>query len=461
MILDDQGTVAGLVKNAELVDYNNTDSGLTSNNVQGAIDELKADSGTANDNLLGQINGLKTDSHVHENKETLDSILQTDVEKIRNLETQLSALKQELETSIDTGIASTNEGFQAEIKKSVNRDTANPTKFFAEGMTGTLNVKSLRSLPYEFYDGSAVVWNDEIHILGGNGGSTKHYKLNRTSWYSTSTLPYGFYYGSAVVWNNEIHILGGSGGHTKHYKFDGTSWTSVSTLPYEFYQGSAVVWNDEIHILGSNASGCYTKHYKFDGTLWTSVSTLPYSFCRGSAVVWNDMIYILGGDGGNTNNYRFNGSWTLVSGLSKNLCYGSAVVYNNYIHIMGSYVNSAYLKYHIMLSGATTITTTSFLKDLNYNFGRGNAVVWENKIYILGGGDSRTKISNFEKTGIGWISSDNEAFLYYLPKNTEVVYDNTITEVLGDEISRTQEGILTNSNQTVYVVGAGTVCFRN
>jgi hypothetical protein len=35
---------------------------------------------------------------------------------------------------------------------------------------------------------------------------------------SVSTLPYKFYYGSAVVLNNEIHILGGSSGSTKHYK---------------------------------------------------------------------------------------------------------------------------------------------------------------------------------------------------------------------------------------------------
>ena len=37
---------------------------------------------------------------------------------------------------------------------------------------------------------------------------------------SISTLPYSFYNGSAVVYNNEIHILGSSnsGNYTKHYK---------------------------------------------------------------------------------------------------------------------------------------------------------------------------------------------------------------------------------------------------
>ena len=78
---------------------------------------------------------------------------------------------------------------------------------------------------------------------------------------SESTLPYYFYNGSAAVLNNEIHILGGSGdGETKHYKYNGTSWKSVSTLPYEFYQGSAVVYNNDIHILGGSSGGNGTKH---------------------------------------------------------------------------------------------------------------------------------------------------------------------------------------------------------
>ena len=67
---------------------------------------------------------------------------------------------------------------------------------------------------------------------------------------SVSTLPYSFSGGSAIVLNNELHILGSNNSsyYTKHYKYNGTSWESVSTLPYDFYSGSAVVYNDEIHI---------------------------------------------------------------------------------------------------------------------------------------------------------------------------------------------------------------------
>ena len=151
-------------------------------------------------------------------------------------------------------------------------------------------------LPYEFTDGSAVVLNNEIHILGGyvNGTYGKHYKFNGSSWVQVSTLPFSFYRGSAVVLNGEIHILAGLGesSNAKHYKFNGSSWTSVSTLPYSFDSSSAVVLNNEIHTLGS------FNHYKFNGASWVQVSTLPYSFTNGSAVVLNGEIHILG-----NNNY--------------------------------------------------------------------------------------------------------------------------------------------------------------
>ena len=122
------------------------------------------------------------------------------------------------------------------------------------------------ALPYGFYNGSAVVYNDEIHILGSGASvsSTKHYKFDGTKWTQVSTLPYNFYVGSAVVYNNEIHILGGSSGITNHYKFNGVEWTQVSTLPYTFYSGSAVVYNDEIHILGSSYNdNTAVQHVKY------------------------------------------------------------------------------------------------------------------------------------------------------------------------------------------------------
>ena len=64
-------------------------------------------------------------------------------------------------------------------------------------------------------------------------------------------LPYEFYSGSAVVYNNEIHILGSGGGnYTKHYKWNGTTWTEVSILPYTVYIANDFVPTTSFPIYG-------------------------------------------------------------------------------------------------------------------------------------------------------------------------------------------------------------------
>ena len=87
-----------------------------------------------------------------------------------------------------------------------------------------------------------------------------------------STLPYDFYNGSAVVYNDELHILGGSyysNVHygTNHYAYDGIKWSNTTTLPYDFYGGAAVAFGDEIHIIGGASDPSDSKkHYsvKYD-----------------------------------------------------------------------------------------------------------------------------------------------------------------------------------------------------
>ena len=108
----------------------------------------------------------------------------------------------------------------------------------------------------------AVVYNNAIHLLRYDGNIRYHYKWDGNSWTSVSTLPYNFNNGSAVVYNNEIHLVGSTDSRS-HYKWDGNSWTSVSTLPITytqgFYNGGAVVYNNAINILGGQYNA--TDHY--------------------------------------------------------------------------------------------------------------------------------------------------------------------------------------------------------
>lgn len=316
---------------------------------------------------------------------------------------------------------------------------------------------NVSTLPFDFdFDNHpcAVVLNDEIHILSGDG-NTYHYKWDGTSWSSVSTLPYNFYHGSAVVLNNEIHILGGNNTdddpYTKHYKWDGIDWIFVSTLPYRFIEGMEVVLNNEIHIFGSTIDNCEKNHYKWDGTSWSSVSTLPIEINNFNGfVVLNNEIHALGFGGiidntSCTNHYKWNGtSWVLISTVPY-LFSRAIVVLNNEIYALN--MND--------YDSASPTTTMPYYKwdGINWSvvstipsdvIAIGGFVVLNNDIHMLGIRSSPITGSYraHHKLGYynflsGYVKSNTNI---YLPIPTKAYTDNL--EVINDGYRVTQDGYI-------------------
>lgn len=231
-----------------------------------------------------------------------------------------------------------------------------------------------------FYNGFAVALNDEIHVFGHDVTHTssliditQHCKWNGTTWSKVSTLPSDMRAGSAVVLNNEIHLIHG----TEHYKFNGSSWTKLSTLPYEFSDGRIVTFNNEIHAIGSSDGNARRAHYKWNGSTWSKVSTLPINFYGGGgAIVYNNEIHILGGSPGYyTYHYKFNGSaWTSVETLTFNCgTSASACVKNGEIHVVN-------YEGHYKYNG----TTWDTLNAPPYSFDRTRLIAMNGTIYLLG-----------------------------------------------------------------------------
>lgn len=287
------------------------------------------------------------------------------------------------------------------------------TEKYAIGAFKTLDI-GVKDLPYDFEQSSAVIYNDEIHILGSSASAyrTSHYKWTGTEWVEVSTLPYEFYYGSAVVYNNEIHIFGGSStstARTKHYKWDGSSWTSVSTLPYKFSEGIAIVYNNEIHIMSSVESSNYTSHYKWTGSEWTEVGVLPYNLCTASAVIYNNELHVLGSYDSNhdTSHYKWNGStWTSVSTLPQKLSNGHALVVGTDIYMIQW---DEFYKY----DG----TSWSTVPEVPANVYEGCSVVLDGVIYVMGSS----------------VSGNRKVFFSYTPE-TETWSKVGITESIPMEI---------------------------
>ena len=117
----------------------------------------------------------------------------------------------------------------------------------------------------EYIDGNendskvkGIIDNSELNI---NSISMESNVENLTNTYSCNDLPYELYNGSAVVYNNKLRILGSEhkipyGEKFSNFNNDSNSWNIFDAeLAYNFYGCSAVVYNNEIHILcGSSNS---------------------------------------------------------------------------------------------------------------------------------------------------------------------------------------------------------------
>lgn len=160
------------------------------------------------------------------------------------------------------------------------------------------------NIPYEFKFGDAVIYKDEIHILGGVNNGTKHYKLNKETnkWEQDVDLPYEFYNGNAVVIDNNLFLLGGLGNPEALYVFnDEYGWMQLGALPYEFYNGGAIALNDKIHMFGG--IGYEDKYTILEIEIigyntWIThiydMECLPFKFCYGSIDICDDEIYLFG-----------------------------------------------------------------------------------------------------------------------------------------------------------------------
>ena len=260
------------------------------------------------------------------------------------------------------------------------------------------------TLPYKFYNGSAVVFNGEIHILGGTEGKTNHFSWNGRGWTQHDGLPFDFCNGSAVVFKDRIYILGGSEEPTKCYYWNGTKWTKSTDIPYKFKNGAAVVYDDKIHILGGTLSD--SNHYTWGGKSWTKLTDLSYTFIDGAAVVYKDKIHLFGSSA--TTFAKVHCTWDgsdykILSNLPVDFYNGCAVAGDRYIHIIGG-TNTENNRYHYDGKEWTKC------EDIPYSFIDGSSVVLNGVIHILGGSTTNMELNHRTYDGVNtWLMAGQPA----------------------------------------------------
>lgn len=187
---------------------------------------------------------------------------------------------------------------------------------------GTGALTFIDQLPYGFRNGTVVVYNDEIHVLGGDEESAHkryHYIWNDTdrTYVKSVNIPYDFFYGDAIEYDGELHIFGGGSttGSKNHYIWNGTSWLSKDTkifLPEKFassFSKSVVLYPhpdnpevDTIWIFGNLVFGGDKKTYpwysywdaatKTWNTNWYTINQDSTSFLIENAAVINGYIWL-------------------------------------------------------------------------------------------------------------------------------------------------------------------------
>lgn len=261
------------------------------------------------------------------------------------------------------------------------------------------------TLPKPFYNGSAVVYDEKIHILGGDEYSKDHYSFDGINWSLESNM--GFTprekNESALLYNNKIYIPGIEQNDSyRFYYFDNGSWIKGPIIPTiserSMKINCMIVYNNKIHIFGGAwyTYTDYDKHYSYDGTEWVEENDLENGTGTESSsiVVYNNKIYIIGGRNELSVPYLkmieiyyddINSKYIQNEiNIPYQFISGAAVVYHDKIHIFGgSYGNTG--RNHYSYDGVKW--KKEF--DLPYDFSNGSAVVYKDEIYLLGGQNSQ------------------------------------------------------------------------
>ena len=200
-----------------------------------------------------------------------------------------------------------------------------------------------------------VLENEYLNVL--SNGHLDYYTSE-----NLPTLPYNTAYSKSVEYQDEIHILGGNGNKVGHYRLDKNSneWVKLNDLPYDFTNGITVIYQDEIHILSSDANTqYYSYHYKWNSTTdtWASASTLPNSMCWTTGTVYLDRIYITGAYGnGSYNSYVYHWNGTTWAKMTNNVpyanAYGLLLNVDGVLHMLGGYDSTNQKKHYKLANGA-------------------------------------------------------------------------------------------------------------
>ena len=133
--------------------------------------------------------------------------------------------------------------------------------------------------------GNGVYYNGDIYAFGlNNDNNKKFYKYVNDEWIEFGETPVSLHNSPKVVYNNEIHCIGGWPNTYGHYKYDGINWTKVTDLPTSGWFISAGIYNNRLYAVLQGDR----KLYEWVNEEWTAITDTPLTAVPSSSNVLFD-----------------------------------------------------------------------------------------------------------------------------------------------------------------------------
>jgi len=205
------------------------------------------------------------------------------------------------------------------------------------------------------YDHTALVFNNELWVLGGSGGNDVWKSADGRTWSkvtdSAGWLPRIGH--ASVVFDNRMWVLGGGSGSLNNdvwYSTDGVTWTEATkNAGWSPRSGHAsFVYEGKIWVLGGGSGSLNNDvWYSTDGVTWTEATkNAGWSPRLGHAsFVYEGKIWVLGGgsESGVKNDVWYStdgGSWTPVTETAEWTCRSGhqSAVFGGRMWVLGGYI---------------------------------------------------------------------------------------------------------------------------
>ena len=155
---------------------------------------------------------------------------------------------------------------------------------------------------------SCVLYNNNIYIIGGSGGSNV-FKLEGNTAIAMTSMPEAKQYLSSAVYNGYIYAVGGAAGgsfaNNRVFKYKDDAWTNAPSMVSARLAPGVVVYRGLLYAIGGlNAGGTMMDTVETltdSGTSWLPAPPLNTARVFHSCVVYNDLIYVFGGFGADNN----------------------------------------------------------------------------------------------------------------------------------------------------------------